>query len=62
MQLHLGDKAGIKAGIKSERETRICLAAIVAIMVLTGSAILAMGAHYYFPSKAMNRVVMAMPF
>ncbi|MEW6767552.1 MAG: hypothetical protein AB1342_05915 [Pseudomonadota bacterium] len=54
MRLHLGGK--------SERETRICLAAIVAIMVLTGSAILAMGAHYYFPSKAMNRVVMAMPF
>lgn len=46
----------------NERESRICLAAVIAIMVLTGSAILYMGAHYYLPAKTMSRFVLASPF
>ena len=47
---------------KTQRESRICIGAIVAIMILTGSAILVMGAHFYLPAKAMARVVLASPF
>lgn len=46
----------------TQRESGICLAAIVAIMILTGSAIVVMGAHFYSPGKAMARVVLATPF
>lgn len=53
MRLHLDSE---------QRESRICIGAIVAIMILTGSAILVMGAHFYLPSKAMARVVLASPF
>ncbi len=53
MRLHLDS---------AQRESRLCLAAIVAIMILTGSAILVMGAHYYLPDTAMKRVVLATPF
>ena len=53
MRLHLDD---------NPRESRLCLAAVIAIMVLTGSAILVMGAHFNLPSKTMSRVVLATPF
>jgi hypothetical protein len=53
MRLHLD---------KAQRESRICIGAIVAIMILTGSAILVMGAHFYLPAKVMARVVLASPF
>jgi hypothetical protein len=53
MRLHLDN---------AQRESRLCLAAVIAIMVLTGSAILISGLHYYSPSKAMNRVVLTTPF
>ncbi|MBI3700662.1 MAG: hypothetical protein HY242_09510 [Afipia sp.] len=46
----------------SERESRLCLAAVVAIMLLTGSAILISGLHYYSPKTAMTRVVLSAPF
>ena len=46
----------------SERESRICLTAVIAIMVVTASAILIMGAHFYLPGKALGRMVLAMPF
>jgi len=46
----------------AQRESRICIGAVVAIMILTGSAIFIMGAHFYMPNKAMDRVVLASPF
>ncbi len=53
MRLHLNS---------DQRESRLCLAAIVAIMLLTGSAILISGLHYYAPKTAMTRVVLSSPF
>ena len=47
---------------KAQRESRICIGAIVAIMILTGSAIFVMGAHFNLPGKVMDRVVLASPF
>ena len=46
----------------TQRESRFCLAFVIALMVLTGSAILIMGAHYHFPDKAINRVALTTPF
>lgn len=46
----------------TQRESRFCLAFVIALMVLTGSAILVMGAHYNFHDKAINRVALTTPF
>ncbi len=46
----------------ASHESRICLAAIVTIMIVTGSAILLMGLHYYMPRNAITRFVLATPF
>lgn len=53
MRLHLDNE---------QREARLCIGAVVAIMILTGSAILVMGAHFYLPGHAMTRMVLAAPF
>lgn len=53
MRLHLDSE---------QRESRICIGAVIAIMILTGSAILVMGAHFNSPGKTMSRVVLATPF
>ena len=53
MRLHLD---------KAQRDNRICIGAIVAIMILTGSAIFVMGAPFYLPAQTMARVVLASPF
>lgn len=45
-----------------QHESRICIGAVIAIMILTGSAILVMGAHFYLPNKAISRMVLASPF
>ncbi len=51
MQLHLD----------RDSESRICLAAIVVLMVLTASAILYMGARYHTPAHTLARVPLATP-
>lgn len=53
MRLHLGDE---------KYETQMCLAMVIAIMILTGSAILYMGTHYQVTSQTVKRTPLASPF
>lgn len=72
MQLHLGikahhSKAHDSKGHHSEslesesHESEICLAAIVAIMLLTASAILYLGAQYHVTTHALARMPLVSP-
>lgn len=53
MRLHLDNE---------KHETQMCLALVIAIMVLTGSAILYMGAHYQVATQTVARMPLASPF
>lgn len=52
MRLHLDTE---------KHETHMCLAMVIAIMILTGSAILYMGAHYEVASQTLKRTPLASP-
>ncbi len=50
MRIHLG-----------EHETQLCLALVIASMILAGSAILVMGVHYQEASQTVQRTPLAAP-
>jgi alkanesulfonate monooxygenase SsuD/methylene tetrahydromethanopterin reductase-like flavin-dependent oxidoreductase (luciferase family) len=52
MRLHLDDE---------KHETQMCLALVIAIMILTGSAILYMGTHYQVTAQTVKRTPLASP-
>jgi hypothetical protein len=52
MRLHLDNE---------RHETQMCLALVIAIMILTGSAILYMGAHYQVAAQTVKRTPLASP-
>jgi len=51
MRLHLDKR----------HETQMCLTLVIAIMILSGSAILYMGAHYQVATQAVTRMPLASP-
>jgi hypothetical protein len=53
MRLHLDDE---------RHQTQMCLALVIAIMILTGSAILYMGTHYQVTTQTVSRMPLASPF
>ncbi len=52
MRLHLDNE---------RRETQMCLALVIAIMILAGSAILYMGTRYQVTTQTLARVPLASP-
>lgn len=52
MRLHLDNE---------RRETQMCLALVIAIMILAGSAILYMGTHYHVTTQTLARSPLASP-
>ncbi|MGD9838903.1 MAG: hypothetical protein AB7F72_11395 [Afipia sp.] len=52
MRLHLDSE---------KHETQMCLALVIAIMILTGSAILYMGTHYQVTAQTVKRTPLASP-
>jgi len=53
MRLHLDSE---------KHETQMCLALVIAIMILTGSAILYLGTHYQVTAQTVKRTPLASPF
>jgi len=47
--------------LDKRHETQMCLMLVVAIMILSGSAILYMGAHYQVATQAVTRMPLASP-
>jgi len=52
MRLHLDNE---------RHETQMCLGLVIAVMILTGSAILYMGTHYQVTNRTLPRVTLASP-
>ncbi|HEX7792297.1 MAG TPA: hypothetical protein VF467_17415 [Afipia sp.] len=51
MRLHLDER----------HETQMCLGLVIAVMILAGSAILVMGAHYQVATQTVARAPLASP-